>query len=122
MQAPVHGACVLDVRSEVVAPPLSIDIRGTWSPRQARAVIDAIADEARARGLSFRPIEVTTFGSPRRVLLQATCIRHGCVVDVGTACGCCLTEAAHRTATLQEDCAGFQIDQARRRPSTKTGW
>jgi hypothetical protein len=82
--------------------PLSIDVRGTWSPRQARAVIDAIADEARARGLSFRPVDVTTFGSPRRVLLQATCIRHGCVVDVGTACGCCLTEIDQARRTVLE--------------------
>lgn len=72
---------------------LSVDPSGVWSPRQAKAVLDVIRDEARAMGLVFEPIEITMMGGPRRMLLTAFCLRHGRAVALDTACESCIHEA-----------------------------
>lgn len=38
-------------------PRLSIDVSGEWSPRQARAVQDALREELRSQGLRLVPID-----------------------------------------------------------------
>jgi hypothetical protein len=71
--------------------PFSIDPRGTWSPRQAKAVLDVIGPEAEQRGLGFEMLDVTTFQMPApRVMLQAYCLEHEWPVLLDEACEMCL--------------------------------
>lgn len=70
--------------------PFSIDPSGTWSPRQADAVLRVINPEAEKVGLRFERIDVSTHEKPDRVILEAFCIKHRTVVRPDTACARCL--------------------------------
>lgn len=52
--------------------PLSVDITGEWSPRQARAVHQALAEEIQKLGLVLLMVDVTTIGGPQRVMFDLT--------------------------------------------------
>lgn len=76
---------------------LTIETRGEWSPVQARAILDAILEEAETLGLRFKAIDITSHGGPSRVLLLPFCARHDKVVPENGACSMCLHEPARPT-------------------------
>jgi hypothetical protein len=70
---------------------LSIDIRGLWSPVQARHVLKIITPQARLMGLEPITLDVTTLGMPvKRYLIHLRCLKHGVIVDYNTVCEMCL--------------------------------
>lgn len=73
---------------------LSVNTGGTWSPRQAEAVLSAIEPEAAAMGLRFRTFDVTTFNTAKRVILIPLCRVHDISVAPDSACFCCVLDAA----------------------------
>jgi hypothetical protein len=82
--------------------PLSIDIAGVWSFRQADAVIAALAPELDARGLELAKIDITTLGEwAPRCLLVARCGSCHHVIEAGEACRCsvCLCSVHPRSET-----------------------
>lgn len=69
---------------------LTIDPSGLWSPVKARKVIEILNPQAKAFGIEFVAIDVTTFDMPhRRVLLSAHCIEHQYPVPVDSVCEMC---------------------------------
>jgi len=77
-------------RSMSVQQGLSVDIRGVWSPVQARKVLEIIQPEAWALGLEVVIIDVTAFGDTvPRLLLVTQCKLHHLPVVEDHACEYC---------------------------------
>jgi hypothetical protein len=76
---------------------LSIDPSGTWSWRQAKAVLDVINPQAISHGIFFHPLEVTTHAHAyRHYILVAYCIEHDCAVMIDEVCAECLYHVHRR--------------------------
>jgi len=60
---------------------LSLSITGSWSPHQARALVEALAPELKERGLALVPIDVTTCGGLSKVVLMPRCRMCGRPID-----------------------------------------
>lgn len=70
----------------------SIDLSGEWSPRQAFRVMEVVRPEAEANGLMVVPVNVSTHGGPKRVIILVLCRRHDVPVARNTVCSKCREE------------------------------
>lgn len=71
--------------------PLSIDPSGSWSAVQAAKVLEIINPEAKASGVYFSAVDITTMNMPnKRFLLTARCIKHWYPIELDGACPRCL--------------------------------
>lgn len=92
---------VLDVpekKGMAFIAPLSIDPSGSWSEVQATKVLEIINPEAKASGVYFSAVDITTMNMPnKRFLLTARCIKHQYPMDHDSACPRCLQDELRRS-------------------------
>lgn len=72
----------------VINSPVPFPLAGKWSPAKARAIAEKYADVAKAAGLEFEILDVSTF-SKQEVYLRLKCLKHGCVVENESTCPAC---------------------------------
>jgi hypothetical protein len=74
-------------------PRFSIDIRGEWSHRKAKAVIMALIAEAQHHFVKLRLLDTSTFDKPDRCIITVICA--SCGQPLGY-CHCSHQQLVHR--------------------------